>query len=106
MYYLHSCKPPILHLDLKSPNVLLDEYGCAKVCDLGLAHLKMDNAVLTQRIGSPLWTAPEVRMRAGRDRETQVGGGIGRLQHAPTRERYPAAVGTNAVLGIKGSMRP
>ena len=32
-----------------------------KVCDFGLAHLKLDQGVLTSRMGSPMWTAPEVR---------------------------------------------
>lgn len=31
IFYLHSSKPPVLHLDLKSANVLLDEFGVAKV---------------------------------------------------------------------------
>ena len=31
IYYLHTCRPPVLHLDLKSANVLLDEHGTAKV---------------------------------------------------------------------------
>ena len=31
LYYLHCCTPPVLHLDLKSANVLLDEHGTAKV---------------------------------------------------------------------------
>jgi serine/threonine protein kinase len=31
IYYLHHCEPPVLHLDLKSANVLLDEAGTAKV---------------------------------------------------------------------------
>mgnify|MGYP001165464385 CR=1 FL=1 len=41
IYYLHAFDPPVLHLDLKSANVLLDEHGTAKVCDFGLAHLKL-----------------------------------------------------------------
>ncbi len=61
IYYLHCCKPPVLHLDLKSANVLLDQHGQAKVCDFGLAHLKLDGGgVMTARTGSPMWTAPEV----------------------------------------------
>ena len=68
LYYLHSCKPPVLHLDLKSANVLLDEAGTAKVCDFGLAKLKQEgSAVLTQRMGSPMWTAPEVLKGEARD---------------------------------------
>ena len=38
IYYLHCCKPPVLHLDRKSANVLLDRHGHAKVCDFGLAY--------------------------------------------------------------------
>uniref|UniRef100_A0A7S3BNL9 Protein kinase domain-containing protein n=1 Tax=Haptolina ericina TaxID=156174 RepID=A0A7S3BNL9_9EUKA len=62
IYYLHSCRPPVLHLDLKSANVLLDSYGVAKVCDFGLARLKMDDedGPETTSMGSPLWSAPEV----------------------------------------------
>ena len=31
IYYLHCCRPAVLHLDLKSANVLLDDFGRAKV---------------------------------------------------------------------------
>ena len=60
IFYLHQCKQPVLHLDLKSANVLLDEHGVAKVADFGLSHIKKETAVITARMGSPQWTAPEI----------------------------------------------
>ena len=30
----------------------------SKVCDFGLAHLKLDAGVVTSRMGSPMWAAP------------------------------------------------
>jgi len=68
IYYLHHCEPPVLHLDLKSANVLLDEAGTAKVCDFGLSHVKEDAANQQDNertgVGSPQWTAPEI-LRGG-----------------------------------------
>ncbi len=73
IFYLHSCKPPVLHLDLKSANVLLDTNGRAKVCDFGLAHFKQESAgVMTSRMGSPLWTAPEVLKGEARDEKADT----------------------------------
>jgi serine/threonine protein kinase len=40
MNYLHLSKPPIVHLDLKSPNILLDDNFHVRICDFGLAMHK------------------------------------------------------------------
>ncbi|KAJ1279356.1 hypothetical protein BS78_04G149400 [Paspalum vaginatum] len=40
MNYLHKRNPPIVHRDLKSPNLLVDKKYTVKVCDFGLSRLK------------------------------------------------------------------
>jgi len=62
MNYLHKSNPVIIHRDLKSHNLLLDEYFKVKICDFGLAKL-LTNAQPDSSMtscGTPAWTAPEV----------------------------------------------
>ena len=62
MAYLHNCKPAIIHRDLKSLNILLDEKGDhAKVCDVGLARLKgSEEQTITGAVGTFSWMPPEM----------------------------------------------
>ncbi|OWZ12061.1 TKL/DRK protein kinase [Phytophthora megakarya] len=59
--YLHSCAPPVIHRDLKSKNILLDESMNAKVTDFGISRERID-ATMTGGIGTSFWMAPEVMM--------------------------------------------
>lgn len=58
MRYLHSCN--IVHRDLKSPNILLDERGLPKIADFGLSRfMDCEGAPMTGCIGTTQWMAPE-----------------------------------------------
>jgi len=57
--YLHEAKPPYIHGDLKSLNILVDENLKGKLSDFGLSFLKSSKN-LECCGGSPLWMAPEM----------------------------------------------
>ncbi|XP_064082406.1 uncharacterized protein LOC135198604 [Macrobrachium nipponense] len=64
MNYLHRHDPQVLHLDLKSMNVLLDSYMRAKIADFGFSILRRSRAGSPAQRGSirgtPAWMAPEL----------------------------------------------
>lgn len=58
--YLHDCTPVIVHRDLKSHNLLVDENYKVKVCDFGLSTIVEQASRTMTACGTPCWTAPEV----------------------------------------------
>jgi hypothetical protein len=58
MRFLHSKQ--IVHRDLKSLNILLDDADRAKICDFGYARQDPGEFLMTRHIGTTYWVAPEL----------------------------------------------
>jgi len=64
MKYLHTAWPPIIHRDLKSPNVLIDSLDeraevIAKIADFGLSQV-LASTTQGRAVANPIWLAPEI----------------------------------------------
>jgi tRNA A-37 threonylcarbamoyl transferase component Bud32 len=66
MAYLHNSTPPIIHRDLKSHNLLVDDNWKVKVCDFGLSRRIYEDtqANTLTMCGTPCYTAPEILRNA------------------------------------------
>ncbi|KAI3437798.1 hypothetical protein D9Q98_000245 [Chlorella vulgaris] len=61
LVFLHSRR--IVHLDLKSPNILLSRDGTAKIADVGLAKMiAREFSGVTGAVGTLAWSSPEMMM--------------------------------------------
>ncbi|XP_059656422.1 serine/threonine-protein kinase STY8-like [Cornus florida] len=58
MSYLHHNN--IIHRDLKTANLLMDENEVVKVADFGVARVQVQSGVMTAETGTYRWMAPEV----------------------------------------------
>ncbi|KAL0798488.1 hypothetical protein Bca101_053663 [Brassica carinata] len=57
MNYLHQNN--IIHRDLKTANLLMDEHDVVKVADFGVARVQTQSGVMTAETGTYRWMAPE-----------------------------------------------
>ncbi|RLN32322.1 hypothetical protein BBJ28_00009940 [Nothophytophthora sp. Chile5] len=62
LVYLHSLSPKVIHRDLKSKNILLDDAYRAKLSDFGISRKRSVEETMTAGVGTIYWTAPEVLM--------------------------------------------
>lgn len=117
MNYLHSCRPPIVHRDLKSPNLLVDKDLTVKVCDFGLSRVRRSTWLSSKsQAGTPEWTAPEVlRSQAYNEKSDVYSFGVILWELCTGQEPWPdknamqvvGAVGWgNAQLPLTDDMQP
>ena len=69
MNWLHQ-QTSLLHLDLKTPNLLVDENFNVKIADFGLSKYKSEE--LNKRVGSPYFMAPEMLLSKPYDSKADV----------------------------------
>ncbi|EQC39453.1 TKL protein kinase [Saprolegnia diclina VS20] len=60
LVYLHARTPKVIHRDLKSRNILLDDRFQAKITDFGVSRTRAFEETMTAGVGTALWAAPEV----------------------------------------------
>lgn len=59
--YLHERRVPLIHRDLRSKCILVTDKGSAKISDFSACSSQWTpGEQLTEGIGTPYWTAPEV----------------------------------------------
>lgn len=71
MWYLHSRKPPIIHRDLKTANLLVDADYRVKVADFGLSRPISRTATLTY-CGTLDYCAPEILLKSTYSQKVDV----------------------------------
>lgn len=59
LVYLHTRKPPVLHLDIKPSNIIIRSDGCIVLIDFGAAVWADTRTGITACFGTPGFAAPE-----------------------------------------------
>lgn len=104
--FLHTSNPQVIHRDLKSLNILLDNQMCAKLADFGLAEFKkVSTSVVTAQpqtqtsvVGTFPWMAPELFGMGARHTEFSDMYALGIILHEICTQNNPFANMDNATV--------
>ncbi|XP_030465308.1 serine/threonine-protein kinase STY46-like isoform X2 [Syzygium oleosum] len=105
MDYLH--KSNIIHRDLKTANLLMDNHNVVKVADFGVARFQSQGGVMTAETGTYRWMAPEVINHQPYDEKADIFSFAVVLWELITAKiPYENMTPLQAALGVRQGLRP
>lgn len=105
MAYLHQNN--IIHRDLKTANLLMDNDNVVKVADFGVARFQNQGGVMTAETGTYRWMAPEVINHRPYDQKADVFSfAIVLWELATLKLPYESMTPVQAALGVRMGKRP
>ncbi|XP_031116153.1 serine/threonine-protein kinase STY46-like [Ipomoea triloba] len=105
MEYLHQNN--IIHRDLKTANLLIDEDKVVKVADFGVARFQSKEGVMTAETGTYRWMAPEVINHQAYDQRADVFSfAIVLWELATAKVPYNTMTPLQAAVGVRQGLRP
>ncbi|XP_010680490.1 serine/threonine-protein kinase STY46 isoform X2 [Beta vulgaris subsp. vulgaris] len=105
MEYLHL--NDIIHRDLKSANLLMDNLQVVKVADFGVARFLHQEGVMTAETGTYRWMAPEVINHQPYDQKADVFSfAIVLWELVTAKIPYENMTPLQAALGVRQGLRP
>nr|GLL39571.1 serine/threonine-protein kinase STY46-like isoform X3 [Ipomoea trifida] len=105
MEYLHQNN--IIHRDLKTANLLIDEDKVVKVADFGVARVQSKEGVMTAETGTYRWMAPEVINHQAYDQRADVFSfAIVLWELATAKVPYNTMTPLQAAVGVRQGLRP
>ncbi|PSS31724.1 Serine/threonine-protein kinase [Actinidia chinensis var. chinensis] len=105
MEYLHQNN--IIHRDLKTANLLMDNDNVVKVADFGVARFQNQEGVMTAETGTYRWMAPEVINHQPYDQKADVFSfAIVLWELVTAKVPYDSMTPLQAALGVRQGLRP
>lgn len=105
MEYLHQNN--IIHRDLKTANLLMDNDNVVKVADFGVARFQNQGGVMTAETGTYRWMAPEVINHQPYDQKADIFSfAIVLWELITAKVPYDTMTPLQAALGVRQGLRP